>query len=200
MSLPTTTFAEAFRMDTAPAQANPQVRALDRFLRGIERRALRIAELSTRDREDALELVQDAMLAFARSYADKPEAEWAPLFHRVLDSRILDHHRRGQVRRRWRVWFGRSADEEAGEDPLEQVADPTEPGPLLRLADGETRAALDGALRALPLRQRQCFLLRVWEGLDVAQTAAAMGCSEGSVKTHLSRALNALRPRLEDLR
>jgi RNA polymerase sigma-70 factor (ECF subfamily) len=199
MPLTAPLYADAFPMDPAPAQSALQARALDRFLRGIERRALRIAELSTRDREDALELVQDAMLAFARSYAHKPEADWAPLFHRVLDSRILDHHRRGQVRRRWRVWFGRDADE-AGEDPLEQVADPAEPGPLLRLADGETRVALDAALRALPLRQRQCFLLRVWEGLDVAQTASAMRCSEGSVKTHLSRALAALRARLEDLR
>jgi RNA polymerase sigma-70 factor (ECF subfamily) len=199
MPLTAPLYTDAFPMDPAPAQSALQARALDRFLRGIERRALRIAELSTRDREDALELVQDAMLAFARSYADKPEADWAPLFHRVLDSRILDHHRRGQVRRRWRVWFGRDADE-PGEDPLEQVADPAEPGPLLRLADGETRAALDAALRALPLRQRQCFLLRMWEGLDVAQTASAMRCSEGSVKTHLSRALAALRARLEDLR
>lgn len=186
-------------MDPAPAQAAPRHLALDRFLRGIERRALRIAELSTRDREDALELVQDAMLAFARAYADKPEAEWGALFHRVLDSRILDHHRRATVRRRWRVWFGRAGDEE-GEDPIEQIADPLDPGPLARLADGQTRAALDLALRALPLRQRQAFLLRIWEGLDVAQTALAMRCSEGSVKTHLSRALAALRPRLEDLR
>ena len=99
MPLTAPLYTDAFPMDPAPAQSAMQARALDRFLRGIERRALRIAELSTRDREDALELVQDAMLAFARSYADKPEADWAPLFHRVLDSRILDHHRRGQVRR-----------------------------------------------------------------------------------------------------
>ncbi|MFO0029161.1 MAG: RNA polymerase sigma factor [Pseudomonadota bacterium] len=186
-------------MDSAPAQATPRVGALDRFLRAVERRALRIAELSTRDREDALELVQDAMLGFARSYADKPESEWRPLFHRVLDSRIQDHHRRASVRRRWRVWFGRHGEAD-GEDPLEQVADPADPDPFARRADGQTRAALDGALRALPLRQRQAFLLRIWEGFDVAQTAQAMRCSEGSVKTHLSRALAALRPRLEALR
>jgi RNA polymerase sigma-70 factor (ECF subfamily) len=191
--------ADRHRMDSAPAQATPRVGALDRFLRAVERRALRIAELSTRDREDALELVQDAMLGFARSYADKPESEWRPLFHRVLDSRIQDHHRRASVRRRWRVWFGRHGEAD-GEDPLEQVADPADPDPFARLADGQTRAALDGALRALPLRQRQAFLLRIWEGFDVAQTAQAMRCSEGSVKTHLSRALAALRPRLEALR
>ncbi len=199
MPLATAVWTETDRMPSAPVQVAERARSLDRFLRGIERRALRIAELSTHHREDALELVQDAMLAFARSYADKPEDEWPPLFHRVLDSRILDFHRRSQVRRRWRVWFGRRADENE-EDPLEQVADPGDPGPMLRMADGQTRAALEAALRALPLRQRQTFLLRIWEGLDVAQTAAAMGCSEGSVKTHLSRALAALRPRLEDLR
>jgi RNA polymerase sigma-70 factor (ECF subfamily) len=199
MPFATLLHAEPHRMEPAPALAASRTQALDRFLRGVERRALRIAELSTRDREDALELVQDAMLSFARAYANKPEAEWGPLFHRVLDSRIQDHHRRSSVRRRWRVWFGR-ADDEAGEDPIEQVADPADPGPLARLADGQTRVALDAALRALPLRQRQAFLLRLWEGLDVPQTALAMRCSEGSVKTHLSRALAALRPRLEDLR
>lgn len=172
---------------------------LDGFLRGIERRALRIAELSTGNRADALDLVQDAMLGFARRYADKPEPEWAPLFHRVLDTRILDFHRRHQVRRRWRVWLGRDEQGE-GPDPLEQLPDPVDPGPLQRVADGETRKALERGLKALPLRQRQAFLLRIWEGLDVLQTATAMRCSEGSVKTHLSRALAALRGRLEELR
>lgn len=185
-------------METTPAPAALRSLALDHFLRGIERRALHIAQLSTRDREDALELVQDAMLAFARNYADKPQSEWPPLFHRVLDSRILDFHRRSTVRRRWRVWLG--GDEPEAGNPLEQVPDPAEPGPLGRIADQQTRGAVDAALRALPLRQRQAFLMRLWEGLDVAQTATAMRCSQGSVKTHLSRALHALRARLEDLR
>ena len=111
------TFGNAVHsMESTPASASERSVALDRFLRGVERRALRIAQLSTRDPEDALELVQDAMLAFARSYADKHEAEWPPLFHRVLDSRILDFHRRSRVRRRWRVWFSRD-DLEQG-DPL----------------------------------------------------------------------------------
>lgn len=174
--------------------------ALDRFLREVERRALRMAELAAGNRDDALELVQDAMLGFVRSYAGKPATEWAPLFYRVLDSRIFDFHRRGQVRRRWRVWLGRTDPDADDADPLARVADPAEPGPVQRMADGQTRDALDDALKALPLRQRQAFLLRMWEGLDVAQTAAAMRCSEGSVKTHLSRALASLRARLEDWR
>jgi RNA polymerase sigma-70 factor, ECF subfamily len=169
--------------------------ALDRFLKSLERRALRMAEFATGQREEALDLVQDAMFGFVRHYAGKPEAEWTPLFYRVLDNRLNDWHRRRQVRTRWTDTIARAADDAV--DPLAQVADCADPGPLLRLADTQAAAALDAALRALPLRQRQAFLLRVWEGFDVATTAAAMRCSEGSVKTHLSRALAALRRALE---
>jgi len=169
--------------------------ALDRFLKTLERRALRMAELATGSREEALDLVQDAMFGFVRHYADKPETEWTPLFYRVLDNRLNDWHRRRRVRLRWTDSAARDSGEDA--DPLDRVADPADPGPLLRLAGTQAARALDAALRALPLRQRQTFLLRVWEGFDVATTAAAMRCSQGSVKTHLSRALAALRRALE---
>ena len=166
---------------------------LDAFLKSVERRALRIAELGCGQRDQALDLVQDAMMGFVRNYARRPDDEWAPLFHRVLDSRLTDWHRRQRVRGRWlSAWFG-SDDED---DPIAAVADPSEPGPLERLAGSEAGARLDAALRALPLRQRQAFLLRIWEGLDVGATATAMRCSEGSVKTHLSRALARLRDSL----
>jgi RNA polymerase sigma-70 factor (ECF subfamily) len=173
-------------------------RALDTFLKTVERRALRMAELATGQRDEALDLVQDAMFGFVRHYAQKPAAEWAPLFYRVLDSRLNDWHRRRQVRSRWLAVFTRDPDADDEADEIAQAPDLTEPGPLLRLSGGEAARDLDAALRRLPLRQRQAFLLRVWEGLDVAETALAMGCSEGSVKTHLSRALNALRQALED--
>lgn len=193
-------------LNAQPAMPRPETltvegarRQLDPFLRGVERRALRMAEFSTGNRDDAMEIVQDSMLAFVRHYADKPPPEWTPLFYRVLDSRILDFHRRRNVRSRWLSWLplGPNSDEDGAADPLEQIADETDPGPLHRLADLETGGALDAALKSLPLRQRQCFLLRIWEGLDVAGTAQAMQCSEGSVKTHLSRAMSALRSRLE---
>jgi RNA polymerase sigma-70 factor, ECF subfamily len=200
MTLATTIYTLAHVEPDDTTSAATRALKLDRFLRGLERRALRIAELSTGHREDALELVQDAMLGFVRRYGDKPEAEWAPLFHRVLDTRIVDWHRRSQVRRRFRAFLGRPADEDDAPDPMAQVADPNEAGPVQDAADGDTRRAIDAALRALPLRQRQAFLLRMWEGLDVAATAAAMRCSEGSVKTHLFRALAALRTRLEAVR
>jgi len=170
--------------------------ALDRFLAGVERRALRTAEIATGNREDALDLVQEAMLTLARRYAARGPDEWGPLFHRVLQSKIMDWHRRTKVRRRWRVWFSRRDDE--ADDPLEnQPARPQE-GPEHGLERERMTATLEAALGALPLRQQQAFLLRTWEGLDVAETAAAMGCSAGSVKTHYSRAVHALRERLRD--
>ena len=175
---------------------------LDAFLRSVERRALRMAQLAAGDLDDALELVQDSMLVFVRSYRDKPEADWPPLFWRVLDSRVQDHHRRQTGRRRWRVFLGRGAgtDESDDADPLAAVADANAIGPFERALGHESREAIERALRALPDRQRQAFLLRVWEGLDGAQTAQAMGCSEGSVKTHLFRAMEALRRHLEEHR
>jgi RNA polymerase sigma-70 factor (ECF subfamily) len=195
---PACTSTLAAPMPFAPSQdrARP-AEALDRFLRSIERRALRHAELSCANRDDALEVLQDAMLGFVRRYQDRPEAEWPLLFWRVLDSRLVDLQRRHSVRRRWFGLLPGRDDEDPGDDPLERVPDHGEPGPLARLGDAEATAALQDALRALPLRQRQAFLLRVWEGLDVAATAAALGISEGSVKTHLFRALQSLRARLE---
>jgi len=177
---------------------NAQGVELDAFLRGVERRALRMAELSVASRDEALDLVQDAMFGFTRHYADKPASDWAPLFFRVLDSRITDWHRRQTVRGRWLTSWLKRGDEDDGEDAVTLAPDPHELGPVARLAGAEAARALDTALRALPLRQRQAFLLRMWEGLDVADTARAMGCSEGSVKTHLFRAMAALRRGLEE--
>lgn len=169
--------------------------SLDGFLRDVERRALVIAELATRDRQEALDVVQDAMLAFVNRYATHDAAEWAPLFHRVLQNRIRDWHRRQQVRRRWRVWLTRDDDDET--DPLEMAPDLHARTPEQEVALADASDALLAALEALPARQQQAFLLRTWEGLDVAETARAMGCSEGSVKTHLWRALKHLREKLE---
>lgn len=170
--------------------------ALDRFLRGVERRALRHAELALRHPDDALEAVQECMLRFVKHYRHKPAAEWPLLFWRVLDSRLVDTQRRRRLFGRWfSSWFNGNDDE--AEDTIAALPDPREPGPLARLHDAEATQALEAALQALPQRQREAFLLRVWEGLDVAETAAALGISEGSVKTHLFRALQALRARLE---
>ena len=174
-------------------------RRLDRFLADTERRALVMAELSTHNRDEALDLVQDAMLAFVRRYADKPQAQWAPLFYRVLQNKTRDWGRRTKLRRRWRVWLHGDSEVADMPDPLQALADPAGRRPE-ELIDGA--AAVDlllATLPQLPERQRQAVLLRIWEGLDVAQTATAMGCSAGSVKTHLSRALKRLRECLETM-
>ncbi len=175
--------------------------AINRFLAAIERRAFRMAQFATRNADDALDLVQEGMLGFVKNYAARPEEEWPVLFHRVLQSRITDWHRRTAVRNRFRAWFGRGNDTNDDDgDPFDAIADPSSPDPARELINRDAGKAVARALRTLPLRQRQAFLLRVWEGLDVAQTAYAMECSEGSVKTHLSRAIHALRELLEEYR
>jgi len=168
---------------------------LEDFLKRVERRALRMAELATGDREEALDLVQEAMFGFVRHYANKPALQWPPLFYRVLDSRLNDWYRRRQVRQRWMLPRLRIAEHD---DEMLRAPDTTDPGPVHRVAGSEAAFALDLALSRLPLRQRQAFVLRIWEGFDVADTARAMRCSQGTVKTHLSRAMAALRRALEE--
>lgn len=168
-------------------------RALDRFLAGVECRAFRMAQIATGCDDEALDLVQEAMLKLVERYGTRAEAEWGPLFHRILQSKIRDWYRRTKVRSRWRLWLSRDEDGGEAEDPLEAIADAVTPLADHQLQTKEAAAALDAALRMLPLRQQQAFLLRAWEELDVAQTAEAMGCSEGSVKTHYFRAVRTLR-------
>lgn len=170
--------------------------AMDRFLAGVERRAFVHARLATGSADEALDIVQDSMLQLVQHYSGRDESEWAPLFHRILQRRIYDWYRRARVRNRWRHWFARDDDEEG--DPLENLPDPAVTDPARVSATDRTMVALEAALTRLPLRQQQAFLLRNWEGLDVEQTARAMGCSAGSVKTHYSRAVHSLRERLKD--
>ena len=152
-----------------------------------------MARLATGNSDDALDLVQDGMLDFVRRYSHRPETEWKTLFYRIMQSRITDWHRRTTVRNRFRVWLRGKDSEGEEQDLLEQAADTSTPDSVAQLLRRETATAIDRALKALPLRQRQAFLLRVWEELGVAETAFIMGCSEGSVKTHLFRAVQALR-------
>jgi RNA polymerase sigma-70 factor (ECF subfamily) len=177
------------------------LRELDRFLAGVERRAFRVAQLAVRDADDAHDIVQGAMLRLAQSYASRPVDEWQPLFYRILYNGIRDLQRRHGVRRRFFGLLPGSSrhDDETAEDPFEQVPDPG-PEPLQQLAAAESMQRLEQALRRLPARQLEAFSLRCLEGLDVAATAAAMGCAEGSVKTHYFRALQALRTELAEVR
>ncbi len=171
-------------------------RQLNQFLAGVERRALRFAEIALRDRDEALDVVQDAMIKLVRNYADRDETEWTPLFYRILQNGIRDWHRRQAVRNRVMTWFGRSKDAEDDYDPVAQAPDPGGRTPEQHLETGEAMAELEIAVGDLPARQREAFMLRTFEGLDVAGTATAMGVSPGSVKTHYSRAVHTLREKL----
>ena len=171
-------------------------RQLNQFLAGVERRALRFAEIAVRDRDEALDLVQDAMIKLARNYAEQPEDEWTPLFYRILQNGIRDWYRRQVVRNRVMIWFGRGAKEDNDYDPVAMAPDPAGRSPDELVQTGEAMQELESAVGRLPARQREAFMLRTFEGLDVAGTAVAMGCSQGSVKTHYSRAVHTLRDAL----
>ena len=173
-------------------------RQLNQFFAEVERRALRFAEIAVRDRDEALDLVQDAMIKLARHYAEQPKEEWTPLFYRILQNRIRDWHRRQAVRNRVMVWFGRGAQADNDFDPVAQAPDPAGRTPDEQIETQEAMQRLEDAVGRLPARQREAFMLRTFEGLDVAGTATAMGCSEGSVKTHYSRAVHTLRDALGD--
>jgi RNA polymerase sigma-70 factor (ECF subfamily) len=179
--------------DAAPTAPTPR---LDDFLAQVERRAFRLAELALGHREDALDVVQEAMIKLV-AYRDRPAGEWTPLFWSILRAQLTDRHRRNTVRRGVMAVLGRAEDRD--EDPLEMLPDPSQ-DPARAHAAAKAWTALGNALRSLPRRQREAYLLRELQGLDVATTAAAMGCSEGSVKTHLFRAMSALRIQLEDWR
>jgi RNA polymerase sigma-70 factor (ECF subfamily) len=154
---------------------------------------------AVRDDDAALDIVQDAMLKLTEKYADKPTAELPMLFQRILQNTIHDHFRRQKVRSTWTVLlsaFGEKGDKDEDYDPLETLPSKSDSSatvdPAVQLEQGQIVGMIEEALARLPARQREAFLLRYWEELDVAETAAAMGCSEGSVKTHCSRAVHAL--------
>ena len=173
-----------------------------------------MAFIASGNRDDALDIVQDSMLKLAQKYADRTVDDWGPLFHRILQSTIRDWYRRQKVRNQWRTWLEytkvgsqqRTQKDAAdiGNDSQGNIIDLFEDeygdGPVLKLVNERTIEALEVALHQLPLRQQQAFLLRVLEGLNVEETAQAMGCTAGSVKTHFSRAVHTLREKLEDHR
>jgi RNA polymerase sigma-70 factor, ECF subfamily len=171
---------------------------LDRFLAGVERRALRMAELATGNRDEALDLVQEAMCRLVQNYRCRPGAEWPPLFWRILYNQLRDWQRRTSVLGRLRIWLLGSVetDDDQPDQGFNRLPAPASAEPDGQAQDQQTRLALERALREL--RQRQVFLLRAWEGLDVAETARALGCSTGSIKTHYARALRKLRAQLGD--
>jgi len=168
-------------------------------LADVERRAYKQAIFAVRDEDAALDIVQDAMLKLTENYGGKPAGELPMLFQRILQNTIHDHFRRQKVRSTWTTLLsalGQKDDRDEEYDPLETLQAKSDSNaaadPALQLEQSQIIALIEQALSRLPARQREAFLLRYWEELDVAEAAAAMGCSEGSVKTHCSRAVHAL--------
>ncbi len=174
---------------------------LSDFLRVVERRAFKQTVYAVRDDHAALDIVQDAMLKLAEKYADKPAAEYPMLFQRILQNTMRDYWRRQKVRNLWTTLlssFGAGQDGEEDHDPLDTI-DVEDEGtnPAIQLERSQTMKIIEKALEKLPARQREAFVLRYWEDMDVAETAEMMGCSQGSVKTHCSRAVHTLATLLE---
>lgn len=182
------TTSNSIVMETSPY-------SLEEFLRHVERRAYRSAILSTKKSADALDIVQDSMLQLVQYYSKKSAAEWPLLFQRILQHRIMDWHRQQSRNKKW-FWQKAIDLDEDGEDELNRVVDEREQDPAELLARASDIQCVIDALEKLPLRQRQAFLLRAWEGFNVQETAESMGCSEGSVKTHYFRALQTIRESL----
>ena len=174
---------------------------LSDFLRDVERRAFKQTVYAVRDEHAALDIVQDSMLKLAEKYADKPVAEYPMLFQRILQNTMRDFWRRQKVRNLWTSLlssFGAGSDGEEDRDPLETIDVGDESGnPMMQLERSQTMKVIEKALEKLPARQREAFILRYWEDMDVAETASIMGCSQGSVKTHCSRALHTMAALLE---
>ena len=174
---------------------------LSDFLRVVERRAFKQTVYAVRDDHAALDIVQDAMLKLAEKYADKTAAEYPMLFQRILQNTMRDYWRRQKVRNLWTTLlssFGAGQNGEDDHDPLDTI-DVEDEGtnPAIQLERSQTMKIIEKALEKLPARQREAFVLRYWQDMDVAETAEMMGCSQGSVKTHCSRAVHTLATLLE---
>jgi RNA polymerase sigma-70 factor (ECF subfamily) len=168
------------------------------FLASVERRAFKQAVFAVHEDESAHDIVQDAMMKLAENYSARPAAELPLLFQRILQNAIRDWFRRSKVRSTWTTLLsnlGLGGEDDDG-DPLEtlsvEVHENVPTSPAEQLEQSQVMATIEDAVKALPKRQREAFMLRYWEELDVSETAKVMGCSEGSVKTHCSRATHAL--------
>lgn len=185
--------AEVEFIDSYRTKVDP----LEAFLAGVEKRAFRTALLTTRKTADALDIVQEAMLKLVQNYRTRSAAEWPLLFQRILQNTLMDWHREQSRQRRW-FWQAPASRETDEESTEEDYAGEPEENPAEIMARARHIEVVMAALEKLPLRQRQAFLLRTWEGFDTAATARVMECSEGSVKTHFFRAVQTLKNLLEN--
>ncbi len=171
---------------------------LNDFFVSVQARTLSQIQFAVKDRDEALDILQDAMIRLAKKYADK-EPDWPKLFQRIVQNLICDWHRRNKVRKIF-VWWQKSVDSEEESARIEDhVSGEDTETPDRKGQGGQIAAYVVAAVEQLPLRQQQAFTLRAWWGHDIQETAFAMGCSEGSVKTHYSRATARLRDLLGDI-
>ena len=174
--------------------------ALNQFLQDREKRAYKTALIACGRHHDAMDIVQEAMLALLQYYSAKPAEQWPMLFNRILHNKINDWYRQQGLRRRLLDWWDGNRDDQeqtSSDDPIAQAAAPAQSAPDELCAHRQGIQSIEQALSQLPLRQRQAFLLRAWEGHSVREAAAAMQCTEGSVKTHYSRAIGKLKRLLD---
>jgi len=169
--------------------------SIEQFLAQVEKKAYRMAEIATKNPQDALDIVQDAMIKLVEKYSAHPSDQWKPLFYRILQSRIMDYFRKQTLYRKFFFWKKNNIDDNY-ENKINQASDFITPERSL-IAQQEIQKVTQ-ALKQLSVRQQQCFMLRSWEGLNVSETAKAMSCSQGSVKTHYSRAKQSLAKALND--
>lgn len=171
---------------------------MEQFLKSVETRSLRMLQIATGNSDDALDLMQDCMMKFVQAYKDKPKEQWKPLYYKIVQNRLKDWYRRTKVRSIIVKWIPGSTSSHTDDDF--DILDTME-APYSNVADDlESRQAIRKLvkhLRKLPPKQHQTFMLRAWEGLSVSETAIAMNCSNGTVKTHYARAVKKLRKTLE---
>ncbi|WP_341274809.1 RNA polymerase sigma factor [Rhodocyclus gracilis] len=172
-------------------------RELSDFLAAVERRAFKQAMFAVRNEEAALDIVQDSMMKLAEKYSTRPPEELPMLFQRILQNTIRDYYRRSKVRSLWTTLFSSlTTSDNEDQDPLDTLqtedGDDSPDTPHRQFEQAQTLKLIEKEIMALPARQREAFMMRYWEDMDVAETAQAMGCSEGSVKTHCSRATHTL--------
>ena len=173
---------------------------MEQFLIDIEKKAYRMVEISVRDHGEAMDILQEGMIKLVTNYSDKPSQQWKPLFYRILNNKITDWHRHQKVKNLLFFWKSEKADDnEEALDLIDNIEDKFsgQKAPVEALEKLQQQESVVEVLSGLSVKQQQCFMLRSWEGMSVAETANIMGCSEGSVKTHYSRAVHKIKQMLE---
>jgi RNA polymerase sigma-70 factor, ECF subfamily len=172
---------------------------MEAFLKSVEKKAFRIIQIATGGNDDALDILQESMMAFVRNYSNKNESEWRPLFYKVVQNKIRDWLRKEKFKRLFFFSMPAHQKEESVimPDPIDTAPDLQTANPLTVAKTSQAMTRLHAVLKQLPARQQQVFLLRAWEELSTQETATAMNCTEGTVKTQYFRAINRLKEELE---